>query len=397
MGPSPAGVPTYLNCLQGSHLSTFRFLFFDSSAVALQEKPTSFSIGPKILTSNTSHNQTHTMDSPTKEIIASPTKTSKTAKKRGAAAQSKIKSGRVEKSKTNANQSRARDVVTTKKAVNNYILFRCKRAYSPFASDVSLTEQAMMNPIFPNWTQADRSRFIRAMWEQEQHKTTYGLMARVWTFIRDNSNYRNLAQFLAGAGIITCITGPDVWLELYHMELVRIPSGEVDLLQLIAPAPGAIPSPRDLTDFDLLHELILKGLPLERPAQLLQQMAEHSLHIMTVNKKQDFSFHNEDLDKNGRAVVSFAQQMDYNPVATFADILPMDPADSFFNLGVNVIDVENIADFDRSQAVSTGPQTQYRFEWDTNTAHHAQPQDGAIDTMTAEDAGRVWGLDQPNT
>lgn len=311
------------------------------------------------------------MDSPTKEIIASPTKTSKAAKKRGAAAQSKIKNGRVEKSKTNANQSRARDVVTTKKAVNNYILFRCKHAYSPFASDVSLTEQAMMNPIFPNWTQADRSRFIRAMWEQEQHKTTYGLMARVWTFIRDNSNYRNLAQFLASAGIITCITGPDVWLELYHMELVRIPSGEVDLLQLIAPAPGAIPSPRDLTDFDLLHELILKGLPLERPAQLLQQMAEHSLHIMTVNKKQDNLFHNEDLGKNGRAVVGFAQQMDYNPVATFADILSMDPADSFFNLGVNVIDVENIADFDRSQAVSTGLQTQYRFDWDTNTAYHA--------------------------
>lgn len=180
------------------------------------------------------------------------------------------------------------------------------------------------------------------------------------------------------------------------MQLVRLPSGEVDLLQLVAPAPGTISPPRDLTDFDLLHDLILKGLPLERPAQLLQQMAEHSLHIMTVNKKQDFSAYNDNLGKNGRAVLGFSQQMDYNPVATFADILSMDPTDGFFNFGVNVIDVENIADFDRTQAVTTGPQTQYRFQWDTTTAHHAQIQDGAIDTVAAEDAGKVWDLDQPN-
>lgn len=316
--------------------------------------------------------------------------------KHDAGAQSKIKSGRIKKSKMNTNQSHAHDV-STKKAVNSYILFRCKRNFLPFASDILLTEQAMMSPIFPNWTQADRSRFIRAMWDQEQHKTTYGLMARVWTFIRDNSNYRALPQFLAGAGIITCITGPDVWLELYHMQLVRLPSGKVDLLQLVAPAPGTIPPPRDLTDFDLLHELILKGLPLEQPAQLLQQMAEHSLHIMTVNKKQDFSFHNKGLGKNGRAVIGFTQQMDYNPVTTLADNLSMDPANNFFNLGIDIIDVEDVADFNRSQVVTTGPQTQYHFQWDTNTAHHAQIQDGAINTVAVEDAGKVWDLDQPNT
>lgn len=255
----------------------------------------------------------------------------------------------------------------------------------------------MMSPVFPNWTQADRSRFIRTMWDQEQHKTTYGLMARVWTFIRDNSNYRKLSQFLSGAGLITCITGPDVWLEMYHMQLVRQPSGEVDLQQLVVPAPGSIPPPRDLTDFDLLHELILKGLPLERPDQLLRQMAEHSLHIMTVNKKQDFVSYNDELGENGRAVLGFTQQMDYNPVATMADILSMDPTDGFFNLGVNVINVEDVANFDRSQTISTGPHTQYRFQWDTTTAHHAQLEDGAFDTMTAEDAGKVWDLDQPNT
>lgn len=338
------------------------------------------------------------MDPPTQEIVVTQANNLKTVSKRGVGAQSKIKSGRVEKAKMTNNSSRTRDV-TAKKAVNNYILFRCKVnsvIALPTHFQMYLTEVAMMSPIFPNWTQADRSRFIRTMWDQEQHKTTYGLMARVWTFIRDNSNYRNLTQFLAGAGIITCITGPDVWLDMYHMQLVRLPSGEVDLLQLVAPAPGTISPPRDLTDFDLLHELILKGLPLDRPAQLLQQMAEHSLHIMTVNKKQDFPSLNDDLGKNGRAVLGFTQQMEYNPVATFADILSMDPNDGFFNLGVNVIDVEDIANFDRTQAVTTGPHTQYRFQWDTTTAHQAQLQDGAIDTVAAEDAGKVWDLDQPN-
>lgn len=254
----------------------------------------------------------------------------------------------------------------------------------------------MMSPVFPNWTQADRSRFIRSMWEKEEHKTTYGLMARVWTFIRDNSNYKNLPQFLAGAGLITRITGPDVWLDLYNMQLVRTPSGEVELMQLVAPAPGAIPPPHNLTDFDLLHDLIHKGLPLERPAQLLQQMSQHSLHIMTVNKKQDFSVLTEDLGESGRAVVGFTQQMNYNPVATFADILSMDPSDSFFDFGVNVIDVEDITSFDRYLVVATDSQTQYRLPWDTTTAHHAQLHDGSIDTAAVEDAAKVWDMNQMN-
>lgn len=252
-----------------------------------------------------------------------------------------------------------------------------------------------MSPLYPNYTQAERSRFIRTMWEKEEHKTTFSLMARVWTFIRDNSTYRCLPQFLAGAGLICEIVAPNIWLHLYHMMLVRLPSGVIDLMQTATPAPGRIPTPRNLSDYDLLHQLILKGLPLERPAQLLAQLGEHSLHVMTVDKQQDFSSNDETLGAAGRAVTGFTQQMDYNPISTFADLLDLDSSNGIFNCGVNIIDVPNITNFDDSTVLATGPQTHYRFEWDTTTIHHAQPQSGAVPNIPNDDP-MMFDFDQPN-
>lgn len=312
----------------------------------------------------------------TDELINGPTKTRTVVAKRAAG---KVKNTKVDKMKATAGQTRSRGA-GIKKAVNSYIIFR-----------------SMMSPVFTTYTQADRSRFIRTMWASELHKTSYGLMARVWTFIRDNTNYRCLPQFLAGAGIICGIVPPDTFLQLYNMMLVRMPvTGRIELLQAAPPAPGRIPAPRDLSDFDLLHELLLKGLPVERPAQLLQQMAEHSLHVMTVNRKQDFPVHDETLGEAGRAITGFTQQMDFNPISTFADLLQMESTNSFFDFGVNVIDVEDISNFDSSAVVATGPQTHYRFQWDSTTAHHAQPESSAIDNITPEHIPKIFDLDQPN-
>lgn len=253
-----------------------------------------------------------------------------------------------------------------------------------------------MSPLYPNWTQAERSRFIRTMWEKELHKEVYGLFGRVWTFIRDNSNYRCLPQFLAGAGIICEVVAPNIWLQVYNMMLVRLPNGTIDLLQAAPPAPGRVPTPRNMGDHELLHQLILKGLPLERPAQLMAQLGENSLHVMTVNKQQDFSSLDETLGAAGRAVTGFTQQMDYNPISTFAELLDMDASNSLFDLGVNIIDVPDITNFDDSSVLAAGPHTHYRFEWDTTTVHHAHPQTGAIDSIATEDNPMIYDMDQPN-
>lgn len=46
--------------------------------------------------------------------------------------------------------------------------------------------------------------------------------------------------------------------------------------------------------------------------------------------------------------------------------------------------------------MATGPHTRYRGEFDTTTAHHAQPQAGAIDFNSVEQGTQVYDFDQPN-
>lgn len=115
-----------------------------------------FRLNPKILARNITHIQTNKMDSPTKEIITSATDNPKTVSKRGAGAQSKIKNGRVEKSKMNGNQSRNRDI-SVKKAVNNYILFRCKRNPLPILFSFLPNRKSHDEP---HLSQLDTSRSI---------------------------------------------------------------------------------------------------------------------------------------------------------------------------------------------------------------------------------------------
>lgn len=178
--------------------------------------------------------------------------------------------------------------------------------------------------------------------------------------------------------------------------LVRGPNGIVDVVQPAPPAPGAIPTPRDIDEVTLLHDLIQNGLPLQRPAQLLAQIGEHQLRVMTVNKKQDFAAHDETLGENGRTVFEFNEQMNYNPIAAFADMLNVNPENSVFDFGVNIINVEDITNFDHSLVVATGPQTHHRFGWDSHTAHQVQPGDGAINPVAVENSVNMYDFNQPN-
>lgn len=93
-------------------------------------------------------------------------------------------------------------------------------------------------------------------------------------------------------------------------------------------------------DYKLLHQLILKGLPLERPAQLMAQMGENSLYTMTGRKHHDFQSRHKPLGEAGKAVVGFTQQMDFNPICTFTEILDIEPSNGIFDFGVKCIDTE---------------------------------------------------------
>lgn len=254
----------------------------------------------------------------------------------------------------------------------------------------------MMSPIFPDWKQSERSRFIRSMWGYEQHKNVWSVIARVWTFIRDNSNYRLLDQYLVGATSVCNLVDPHAWLQLYNCILVRAPDGTAQLFQTAPPAAGAIRAPFAIGDVELLRRLIERGLPVEKPRQLLAQIIDHRQHVLNFNATQDFSTNDETLARPGREFSEFTDQLNYNPVASFAEMLQFEPNSMIFDNGVNIVDVEDVTNFDQSLVLSSGPQTQRRFNWDTTTVHHAQPTDGSIDPVMFEQCTRIYDLDQPN-
>lgn len=233
------------------------------------------------------------------------------------------------------------------------------------------------------------------MSKKKQKNNADCLTSRAWTFVRDNTNYRDLPHFVTGATAICQVTTPQNFLQAYNLALIALADGSVELLQTAPVLPGSIPPARDLSDFQLLNELLNNGLPVDQPMQLGKQMAEHFMHVMTVNTKPKTPIIDEVLSQSGRAVFDFSQQLDYDPIATCAQLLQLDSTDPVFDMGVNVVDCEDITTFDPSSILAVGPQTHRRHQWDTTTAHYAQPNCGAIDITHVEDHPKTYDVHHP--
>lgn len=267
--------------------------------------------------------------------------------------------------------------------------------------------------LFRDQPQSSRSALVRAMWAVERHKSTWALMARVWTFIRDRSEaggYSNIRQYLFCAMDLVRTVPPEAWLATYNMVLFRDDSGGdgkssgVVLRQVAPPAPGAIAAPRELSDFDLLKGVVLRGLAVADPEGLLRAMLEGANHVMTVNTGNNTVNNTMTVNtvNNGRADEAFVSAMDHDPLGTFATLLDLPGRSSAFDAGVNVIDVADVtatADYDFLVG-SAGAHTHVRFQWDTSTAHVAAASAGALDAASCfyeEDGGRngAYDLDVP--
>nr|AVP71794.1 MAT1-1-1 [Ophiognomonia clavigignenti-juglandacearum] len=262
-------------------------------------------------------------------------------------------------------------VITAKKAVNGYIIFR-----------------SAMSALFPACTQSQRSTFVRIMWEKEQHKTSYSLIGKVWTHIRNNTHYRDLPTFITGAQRICGVVPTDEFFSTHNLSFFQHPDNTIELLQTMPVGPDTIPLARDLSDFQLLNEMLESGLPVDSPTQLGKSMGEHSLHIMTMNQKSPV-FANF-------IQASFTPQVDADPVTACAQLLHLDSNNSLFDAGVNVVECEDITRYDTSNVLADGT-LHRRFEWDTTTAHVAAPECISFDLAHFEDNPKVYDIcHQPN-
>jgi hypothetical protein len=156
------------------------------------------------------------------------------------------------------------------------------------------------------------------------------------------------------------------------MLLVEGDDGNVTLRQYAEPTRIGVP--RDLSDFELLKGVVMRGLAVEEPERLLRKMLQHSNHMMTITTLDG----NVSTDDPAKADDIFVNSMNHDPLATFAELLGLSANNDAFNFGVNVIDVEDVTNFDDTLVNSTGSHTHLRYQYDTSTAHLARPQAGSL-------------------
>lgn len=245
---------------------------------------------------------------------------------------------------------------------------------------------AIMQHVFTDYPQADRSPFIREMWEKEFYKPTWSLIGKVWTHVRDFSGgFNSTLQFAVAAIEETGLTQPDLWLNTYNMVLVRDNNGSITLRQ--HRPPTSIPEPRQLTDVELLFRVLKRGLPVKNPVDLLDKLVKSQKHYMTVTDQNAPS---------GLADIDFDNAINDVPFDAFSYFVELAPAHNFFERGVAVTDGSVIGSIRIDDALlSTTDHTIGGFEFDNSTAHLTVPNNGALNTNTMTDASQVLDMGLP--
>lgn len=246
---------------------------------------------------------------------------------------------------------------------------------------------AIMQHVFTDYPQADRSPFIREMWEKEFHKPTWSLIGKVWTHVRDFSGgFNSTLQFAVAAIEETGLTQPDLWLNTYNMVLVRDNNGSITLRQ--HRPPTSIPEPRQLTDVELLFRVLKRGLPVKNPVDLLDKLVKSQKHYMTVTDKNVPS---------GDADINFDNAINDAPFDAFSYFTGLAPTQSFFERGVAVTDGSVIGSMRIDDALfsTRGNHTIGGFEFDNSTAHLTVFNNGALNANTMTDASQVLEMGLP--
>ncbi|POS79605.1 mating-type protein A-1 [Diaporthe helianthi] len=284
--------------------------------------------------------------------------------------QRRKKDGRVAKKSTSKDTNSVDLVVKKKKSVNGYMFFR-------------LT----MQHAFTNYSQAERSLFIREMWEKEPHKQTWTLIAKVWTHIRDHSGgFSTTIQFAVAAIEETGLTQPDLWLSTYNMALVRDNDGLVTLQQ--HQAPIAIPDPRQLTDVELLFRVLRRGLPVENPVDLLDKLVKSQRHYMTVTDRSVPA---------GEVDVAINNGINNVPLHVSSYTTELAPTHSFFEKGVGVADGSVLGSLriDAGLFSMGGGQIFGGYEFDTTTDHLLDPINDPLNANVVANTSQVLDMGLP--
>nr|BAE93750.1 mating type gene [Diaporthe sp. P-Pt-19] len=300
----------------------------------------------------------------TREVLGGAEKTQDIVDK-----QRKVKDGRLVKKKSPAvGQVVKSQGPHVKKSVNGYIIFR-----------------TAMQHVFSDYTQGERSPFIREMWEKEIHKPTWSLIGKVFTHIRDFSGgFKSTLQYAVAAIEETRLTQPDRWLNTYNMVLVIDNAGVITLRQ--HSPPTSIPEPRQLTDVELLFRVLKRGLPVKNPVELLDSLVRSQKHHMTVS---------DPAMPSGKADPNLIDQIDNDPLVGLSYVGGLTPANSFFERGVSNLEALGSIRVDDALLTSPGDYTFGGLDFDDSTAHLTILNNDALNANTMTGASQTFEMGVP--
>lgn len=242
-----------------------------------------------------------------------------------------------------------------------------------------------MQHVFSDYTQGERSPFIREMWEKEIHKPTWSLIGKVFTHIRDFSGgFNSTLQYAVAAIEETGLTQPDRWLNTYNMVLVIDNAGAITLRQHTPPT--SIPEPRQLTDVELLFQVLKRGLPVKNPVELLDSLVRSQKHYMTVS---------DPAAPTGKSDTGYRNAANDDPFAAMSYLLGLAPTHSEFERGVGNIETLGTTRVDSSLLANPGEDTFGGLDFDESTAHLSVLNNGALNVNTMTTSLQAFEMGVP--
>ncbi|EOO01344.1 putative mating type protein 1-1-1 protein [Phaeoacremonium minimum UCRPA7] len=204
------------------------------------------------------------------------------------------------------------DALKHSKGVNAFIAFR-----------------VYYSGAFPSMTQRFRSSLIKQMWAKDPYHTTWKLLGKVFTTIRDYvvDVKPNLADFLRIACPHLGIVAPDDYLGVFHWQFAEV-NGEVKFVH-DDNVKVTVKGPDCTSEYDIVLGCINNGFQIKDHQGLLERMQsepEKTLSFMPDAETHRGHFENLVL---------------MNPHAAIGRIMDGDAAIGLNNMSVNVVFVDS--------------------------------------------------------
>jgi hypothetical protein len=210
------------------------------------------------------------------------------------------------------------------------------------------SRSAYYSTIFSEIQQKQRSGYLTRLWQVDQSKDKWALIARVYSFIRDEVGKSNapLAPFLAIACPTMNIPAVEVYLDTLGWNLVDDENGELNLSRSLIPA---VPQDKETcpTDFNLLSACLSRGYAVNNAQALLDKIGS-SVNSTIVVAKPSVSARRQDIKADFLATIK------RDPFIAAAKLLNISINDPSLQLGADVVMVDNVGEMDIFDANTAG-------------------------------------------